>query len=653
MRHYSLWQVADLLDALLASNSSLRSLTPRSKRRAARDRAEASEATAPAAPAIPRPHTLIAAALFAATLFAYAPALRAPFVLDDWITIDAASRWEAAAGMPTAGRPLVKATLAANYDINRWLGVDQRADPDGPSKAVGYRLFNILLHLSTGMLLFAVVRRAMRERSIQEEWRGLADPVAGAVTALWLLHPIQSEVINYVVQRSEGLASLFYLATLYASLRAWDARLGLRVRWYALACGSCVLGMLSKEIVITAPLAVMLYDRAFRLPSWRELRTSERERAVFYSALWISCLVTFATVGLGARGDSAGLSGGMTWYGYFYTQCWAIAHYLRLVLWPFALSTDYGFRPITGVRGIPGLLLLTFAAGLTLFAWRRVGRFGWFAFLGSLFFMLLAPSSSVVPVVLEVAAERRIYLALAPVLVLAVVGATWLRRRWATNLPSRAGAFAVTGVVVAMTLVTSARSRVYTNPEELWRSAIAAVPGNSRAYEQLGLAFFTRRPPDLANAESAFVKALAMDTSCQSGCLQYGTLLSKEGRYKEAVPLLARQAGQGAGTSYSVLAAKLLALDLMRLGNYRGAIPYLERVVQAEPKMSHFVALGVAYLSVGRRDDAIATFRYMATFDPEGENLQRLSRRLEDGANHPEALSNLQEFAFSMASNWM
>jgi tetratricopeptide (TPR) repeat protein len=91
----------------------------------------------------------------------------------------------------------------------------------------------------------------------------------------------------------------------------------------------------------------------------------------------------------------------------------------------------------------------------------------------------------------------------------------------------------------------------------------------------------------------------------------------------------------------------------MKLGDYHRAIPYLEDVVQRAPKESHFVMLGVAYLSAGRREEAISTFRLMATFDAGSAELQRLSRRLEDGANHPEALSNLQEFAFWMARGWM
>jgi Flp pilus assembly protein TadD len=625
-------------------------MTSRKQRRAPQRRREPSETGRAGLAILPRTNRWVVLALAVVTVLAYAPALDAPFVIDDEGAINASSEWKSLPGSPTAGRPLVMTTLAANFEVNRALGVDQRRDPDGPKKAIGFRLFNVLVHLLAGALLFAVLRRAMRERVIPGEWRASADAVAGIVSALWLLHPIQSEVINYIVQRSESLASFCYLAVLYASQRAWDGTRSSRRRWYALAVIACVLGMLSKEIVISAPLAVMLYDRAFRVTSWRALRRPGDGRGWLYVSLWSACLATFAVFAAGARGGSAGFNAGMTWYGYLYTQCWAIAHYLRLTVWPSALSIDYGYRTLHGARGIPGLVLLCALGAATLAAWMRTERFGWFAFLGSMFFMLLAPSSSVVPVLLEVAAERRIYLALAVVLVLAVVGVEWIRRRVAARVPPRRLAAGAAGIAVAFAIATAARSRVYASPVALWRSAVEAVPENSRALGQLGWALFRLPTPELAPAESAFVKALALDSACPGKCLEYATLLSNEARFADAVPLLERHLAWDQG---NVLAARLLALDLMKLGDYTRAIAQLEGVVQRAPRESHLVMLGVAYLSAGRREEAIATFRYMGTFDPGSAELQRLSKRLEDGASHPEALSNLQEFAFGLARGWM
>jgi protein O-mannosyl-transferase len=593
----------------------------------------------------------IALALVAATAFAYAPALRAPFVMDDAETIGASATWQSPPGSPTSGRPLVLATLAVNYAVNRALGVDQRRDPDGPNKAVGYRLFNLLVHLLTGALLFGVIRRAMREKTVGEEWRVAADGVAGAVCALWLLHPIQSEVINYIVQRSEAMASLFYLGTLYASIRAWDADDSARVPWYAVAVASCALGMLTKEIVITVPLAVMLYDRAFRLPTWRALLTPGGGRGWFYTALWFAALGTFAVIAAGARGDTAGF-GGIAWDSYLYTQCWAIAHYLRLVVWPSPLAIDYGFNAIHGASGVAGAALLVAFAVATVVAWTRVPRFGWFAFCGSMFFMVLAPSSSVVPVTSEVAAERRIYLVLAIVLLFVVLAAERLRQRMKLVLSVPIVIAGVGALAALLTVTTAARSAVYRSNESLWRSAVRATPGNPRALGNLGWALYKLPVPDLPAADSMFRLAMAADTTCHFGCLQFAAVLAKEGKLADAVPLLERELTIARGSGVP-LSERALGLVLMKMGDDKRAVPYLEDVARQFPTMDHVVVLGVAYLSAGRRDDALGVFKSVARLDGGSVQMQHLSARLIDAAPHAEALESLRQFAWTLSKDWM
>jgi protein O-mannosyl-transferase len=587
-------------------------------------------------------------ALFAATVVAYIPALNAPFVLDDAPTIEASAQWIAPPGSPTAGRPLVLLTLGTNYALNSALGVKQRPDPDDPSKAVAYRLFNLLVHMLTGALLFGVLRRAMREKTIDESWRAIADPVAAFVCALWLLHPIQSEVVNYIVQRSESMASLCYLAVLYASQRAWESEM--KPRWYAVAVIACALGMASKEIVITAPLAVMLYDRAFRLPSWRALLRPGDGRGFLYVALWVASIGTFALFGIGARGETAGSNAHIAWYSYLYTQCWAIARYLQLVVWPHPLAVDYGIDPIHGMRGVPGAVLLAAFGIVTLAAWTRVPKFGWFAFLGSMFFILLAPSSSVVPIVSEVAAERRIYLALAVVLVLIVVAAESLRRRFAAGVPAKRVAIGFAGIAALLAVTTAARSRTYASVEALSRSAALAMPDNPRALGNLGWALYKSPTPKLAEAESVFAVAAARDSTCHFGCLQYGAVLISAGRVRDAIPFIESQLALNPG---DVLAARTLGLAYMKAGDYQSAIAPLELVAAKLPRMDHIVVLGIACLSAGHRDEAVELFKHVAEIDGGDPEMQRLSARLLDGVNRPDALPDLQKFAAQLSSDWM
>jgi Flp pilus assembly protein TadD len=605
-----------------------------------------------AARALPPVNRWILAALALATLLAYAPGLSAPFVMDDESaiaeTISAGGRIPE--GSPVAGRPVARTTLAINYAVNDALGVDQRPDPDGPRKTVGYRLLNVLFHLCTGALIFGVLRRAVREQSVPEDWRAAADPLAAAVCALWLLHPIQSEAINYVVQRTELLASLCYIAILYASIRAWDAASdGARLRWFALAIVACVMGMSSKEIVISAPLAVVLYDRAFRLPSWRAIRSPGRGRGWFYIALAMVCVASYTLIAAHGRGNTAGFASPVKWYAYLYSQCWAIAHYLRLVVWPNPLAIDYGDQPVTGLRAVPGLILLAVIAVATLAAWVRAERWGWFAFAGTWFFMLLAPSSSVVPVSTEIAAERRIYLALAAVLVFIVVGAEWLRRRYWSSVSTRRLRYGFGALAVLLAVTTGARSAVYANPEALWRGDVDAVPGNARGYVNLGLALTREHPPKSVEGEAAFTKAIALDTTCANGCAQLAYLLNAEGRLPEAAALLERTVAHDRA---DVISERRLALIQMKMGSFELAVPHIAHIAAAYPTEQDLVVLAAASLAVQRQHDGIAALQNAIERYPKNGEIRKLGQTLFTVGRSADAVPHLKELALTLAKSW-
>ena len=283
-----------------------------------------------------------------------------------------------------AGRPLVNVSLALNYAINDALGVDQRSDPDGPNKTVGYHVLNLLLHIACGLLLFGIIRRTIdRDRSAAANVD--AQRVAGFAVLLWLVHPIQTEAVDYVIQRTELLVSLCYAGTLYASIRAWDSKKH-SARWCVACVVACAFGMASKEVMITAPLVVLLYDRAFRAESWTALWQNGQRRRVLRRRSPRRVLIVVISILAGARSQSVGFGLGVPWYQYFYTQAWAIARYLRLLVWPSGLTFDYGERPVAFASSIPGLVLLAACAIGTIVAFTRK-RWMWLGFVGAWFFL--------------------------------------------------------------------------------------------------------------------------------------------------------------------------------------------------------------------------------------------------------------------------
>ncbi|HKD36724.1 MAG TPA: glycosyltransferase family 39 protein, partial [Pirellulales bacterium] len=154
-----------------------------------------------------------------------------------------------------SGRPVLNLTLAINYAIS---GNDPRS----------YHVVNIAIHILAGWTLFGIVRRTLLTPALRARFAAAATPLALAVTLLWLVHPLQTGSVSYVIQRTEALVGLFYLLTLYCVIRGAES--DRPRRWYAAAVVACFLGMGTKEVMATAPLVVLLYDRAFLAGSFSE-----------------------------------------------------------------------------------------------------------------------------------------------------------------------------------------------------------------------------------------------------------------------------------------------------------------------------------------------------------------------------------------------
>jgi tetratricopeptide (TPR) repeat protein len=355
----------------------------------------------------------------------YGNTLSAPFILDDEesITLNEQIRqlWPPsvvlfpAREVPTAGRPVANVSLAVNYAVG---GLDVR----------GYHIVNIGIHIACALVLFGIVRRTLLLPALEPQFGASSANLAGAAALLWLVHPLQTEAVNYVTQRTELLMGLFYLLTLYATLRIRQG-----IRWQVVAIVCCLLGVASKESMATAPLMVVLFDRTFVFGSFA---AAWRARWRFYVGLAASWVLLAALIWSGPRSRSAGFSTGVTPWTYLLNQAQLIVHYLRLTFWPGGLVILYGNpRPLTVGDVLPQMIVIVALLGAVILALVKRPKIG---FLGAWFFVTLAPTSSLVPIATEVGAERRMYLPLAAIVVLMVMGAALFWERLRQNVRSMA-----------------------------------------------------------------------------------------------------------------------------------------------------------------------------------------------------------------------
>ncbi|HEY8995225.1 MAG TPA: hypothetical protein VIM71_11225, partial [Lacunisphaera sp.] len=230
----------------------------------------------------------------------YANSFTGPFVFDDLPAIadnpsirrlrplGAVLAPDLDGGVTVSGRPLVNFSLAVNYAL-------------GGKGVASYHATNLLIHMLAGLVLLGVVRRTLR-RSSSVVLRENAGSVGGFTALLWLLHPLQTESVTYIVQRAEALMGLCYLLSLYGFIRATEAtRPG---RWFALSVMACLLGMACKEVMVSAPLMILLYDRTFVAGTFR---AAWQHRWRYYLALAATWLVlAWLVAGTTGRGGTAG-----------------------------------------------------------------------------------------------------------------------------------------------------------------------------------------------------------------------------------------------------------------------------------------------------------------------------------------------------------
>ena len=606
-----------------------------------------------------------AVVLVVAGVLAYATSFSNPFLYDDQTAIVKNTQIRTLSPLsvpltpprdtPVAGRPLANLSLAVNYAYG---GLD----------VTSYHVTNLALHLLVALVLFGIVRRTLllgRPEGLQPH----ADGLALAAALVWVLHPLNSEVVNYLVQRTESLMALCYLATLYCAIRAHahPDRWG----WRAAAIAACAAGMASKESMVTAPLMVLVYDRVFLYPS---LGAAIRERRALYIGLAATWAVLAALM-LGQPRTSVGFAAGVSSWTYFLNQLPMIGRYLWLTLWPRPLVVDYGLpRALTLVDVIvPGLILLALAAA-TVLALRRRPALG---FLGVWFFVTLAPTSSIVPIATEVGAERRMYLPLMALAVLAVVGVYTLLRRGAPasepeGSPVRTPAIALAVVCLLLAAGTTVRTLEYRSVRTIAQTNVDRYPhGRARLalaselvaanehlealkqlqdavkdYPQAHLALATEmatsgRLPDAVREAQEFIRLLPDNAEVPTARDLMGRALALQGLYEPAVEqfnLLTHARPKDAGPYVSIGDARL------RQRRVEEAIASYESALRLQPGDPDVLTqLGLAFGAANRRADASLAFGGAASARPNDIRLLNLwGRSLAAEGRYTDAVAPLR-----------
>jgi tetratricopeptide (TPR) repeat protein len=567
----------------------------------------------------------------------YSNTLKSPFVLDDSPNIqqnrhirltELALKDIVAAGFksPSSNRPIANITFALNYYFHQY-------------NLFGYHCTNIIIHILTGIFLFLFVKNTMAAPSLRcryERYKWI--PFVAAF--LWLVHPLQTQSVTYIVQRMTSLAAMFYILSLLLYVKGRLAGRENKICWPWFA-GCIIAGILAlgcKETTVARPGFILLYEWYF----FQDLNILRLKRYLPYV---IGVFIIFGLLGLWFLGSSPLekiLSGydqrDFTLTERLLTQPRVVIYYISLLAYPHPgrLNLDYDFTISRSFIAPPTTLLCTGAViGLIIFSFYIAKRQRLLSFCILWFFGNLAIESSFLP--LELVFEHRLYLpSMFVSLVIVALAWRYIKQNWV-----RVTVFCIVAVLCCGW--TYERNKVWKDPFTLWSDCVAKSPEKARPHTGLGNAL--QEQDKLDEAISHFRRAIQIDSHYAEAHTNLGNLLQSQGKLDEAISYH-RQALQGK-PQYAA-AHNNLGNALQLKGNLEEAVSHYRQALSIAPEFAktHYTLynLGCALRSQGKIDEAVSYLRQAILVDPSHAPAHyNLGRALEAQRKSYEAINHYRQ----------
>jgi tetratricopeptide (TPR) repeat protein len=505
-------------------------------------------------------------------------------------------------------------TIAMNYAV-------------GGFDVTGYHAFNLAVHIVNAFLVYALTVLTFRTPYMRNSSLSLSSrAIAFFTAALFVVHPIETQAVTYVVQRFTSLTTMFYLMSLslYARWRLLEES-GRSPRrkaflWYFLALVAAVLAMKTKEIAFTLPIMVVIYEFFFfRLPMRRRLPFLAPILATLF-IIPLSLLNIAKPLGqaLSDVSEVTRIQTDVSRWDYLFTQFRVIVTYIRLLVFPVNQNLDYDYPMYHSFSSPPVILSFLFLLALFIFGLylflrsRRCDSeygpgFRLVSFGIMWFFVTLSVESSVIPIV-DLMFEHRAYLPSVGFISAFVVGAMIVMSRLKRKREKFFGE-AVAPVLVVMVLLfglaTYSRNMTWKDPVTLWSDVVKKSPAKARTIYDLGQAYDIRGQAE--RAADLYRTAIRLDPYLAHAYNNLANIYEKQGRVELAIWLYRKVI---ALYPEDAIARTNLGAVYAKQGRYAEATAELTTAIRIKP--DYAIAhnnLGNVYYERGYLDDALREYQ--------------------------------------------
>ncbi len=517
-------------------------------------------------------------------------------------------------------RPFANLTFSLNYALDG-------LDPDG------YRGLNIAIHILNAILIFLLVSRLLAICSSKTRLDAISQRFIATTTALlFLAHPLQTESFIYIIQRYTSLAATFYYLTILLYLCAsTSSSLRRRNIFRFLSLLAMLLGMLVKENVFTAPLALILLELVILQSPIKTALQRASLHLIFLPFVPLMVMLTSAAQNSAPLSLTSALNivnyDGYRPVEYAITQLCVITTYLRLFILPYGQNIDPDYPLYTSL--LQGRVILSLAVICTILIsafilYRRRSNDSRYRliFFGTLwFFLAISVSSSIIPLP-DLMAEHRSYLAS---LGFFLVCATILDLFRSSRKSASASSCVMIVLAVFMLLLCSltyARTEVWHSGITLWQDAASKSPLKARPWFNLGMTYFGLN--DFRQAEGPLKRAIEVNSDYLPAYLSLSAVYIFQERFAEAIAICDRGLKQNPGNAGLL---QNMGEALLSLGYLSEAeLVFIDAIeCKAANSLQCHLSLASAYMLMSRFEAALTHYRAAAKLSiPNTQLLQSI-----------------------------
>lgn len=423
-------------------------------------------------------------------------------------------------------RPVAYVTFYLNYSVSG-------------NNPENFRLFNIAVHTINAILLYSVISAIMHKR-IGESGLSRLRSLPFFTALIFLVHPLQTESVTYIVQRFASLGTCFYLATILLYLRSSESPTGYRKLAYVGSILTLILGMLTRESVITLPIVLLMVETILLHNTVRQafIRLAPHIVCLCLIPLRFYILTSEAKdASLLFNVDFDSISSPYNWSDYAVTQLRVILSYVRLLLLPYNQNFDPDYPLYQNVLNpeiIISILIWSafMIAGVRLLRRRERSVFtDLTAFSIFCFPILLSISSSFFPLS-DLMSEHRTYL---PSVAFFTGSVAYLHHIaiHAKFLQRNTFISGLCIVALAFAVLTVQRNKVYSSRLSMWKDTVKKSPDKARPHLLLGHTYF--RKEKYGKAVKSYKKSLGLDPASVDPYLALGLTYKKMGKPEKAI----------------------------------------------------------------------------------------------------------------------